>query len=45
MAALLNVYVDGCGGLATDASRLMQAIAEEGERWSMGVWSSTRVER
>ena len=44
-AELLNVAVDTCGGMATDASRLVQAIGEDGERWSMGTWSSASIER
>ena len=35
-AELLNVSVDTCGGLASDAVKLVRAIAEEGERWSAG---------
>ena len=41
-AELMNVSVDACGGLASDAFRLVQAIGEEGERWSMGTWSKGR---
>ena len=37
--------VDTCGGLASNAFRLMRAIAEEGKRWSAGTWSSARIER
>ena len=34
-AELMNASVDTCGGLASDTSRLVAAIGEEGERWSM----------
>ena len=44
-AELMNVSVDACGGLASDAFRLVQAIGEEGERWSMGTWSKGAIER
>ena len=44
-AELLNVSIDACGGLASDAGRLVQAIAEEGETWSAGTWSSSAIER
>ena len=44
-AELLNVSVDTCGGLASEAVGLVRAIAEEGERWSAGTWSSTVIER
>ena len=44
-AELMNVCVETCGGLATDAVRLVRAIAEEGERWSMGGLSSGSIER
>jgi hypothetical protein len=44
-AELLNVSIDACGGLASDAGRLVQAIAEEGETWSAGTWSSNAIER
>ena len=37
--------VDTCGGLASDAVKLVRAIAEEGERWSAGTWSSANIER
>ena len=35
-AELLNVSADTCGGLASDAIKLVQAIGEEGERWNAG---------
>lgn len=44
-AELLNMSVDACGGMADDAARLVQVIGEEGERWSMGTWSSGSIER
>ena len=44
-AELLNVSVDACGALASDAARQVEAIGEEGERWSAGTWSSRTVER
>jgi hypothetical protein len=44
-AELLNVSVDTCGGLASDAVQLVRAIAEEGERWSAGTWTNARIER
>ena len=44
-AELLNVSVDACGGLASDAVLLVEAIGEEGERWSMGAWKRESVER
>jgi hypothetical protein len=44
-AELLNVSIDACGGLASDAVKLVQAIAEEGERWSAGTWSSATIKR
>jgi hypothetical protein len=44
-AELLNVSVDACGGLASDAVLLAEAIGEEGERWSMGTWKSGSIER
>ena len=37
--------VDSCGGLASDASELVRAIGEEGERWSLGTWNSGSIER
>ena len=44
-AELLNVCVDSCGGMASEAARLIQAIGEEGERWSVGTWTSNSIER
>ena len=44
-AELLNVSVDACGGLASDAALLVEAIGEEGERWTMGTWKSDSIER
>jgi hypothetical protein len=44
-AELLNVSVDSCGGMATDATRLIEAISEEGERFSMGTWTSGEIAR
>ena len=38
-AELLNVSLDSCGGMAADAVSLVAAIAEEGEKWSMGTWN------
>ena len=35
-AELLNVSLDTYGGVADGASRSVEAIGEEGERWSMG---------
>ena len=44
-AELLNMCVDSCGGLASDAFELVRAIGEEGERWSLGTWNSGSIER
>ena len=44
-AELLNVSMDACGGMADGTSRLVEAIGEEGERWSMGTWKSGDIER
>ena len=44
-AELLNVCVEACGGMASDAVRLVQAIGEEGARWSQGTWKSADIER
>ena len=44
-AELLNVCVDACGGLASDASKLVRAIGDEGEKWSAGTWSSDDIQR
>ncbi len=37
--------VDACGGMASDALRLVRVIGEEGERWTAGMWSSGSIER
>ena len=42
-AELLNVSVDACGGMAVDTSRLVEAVGEEGESWSMGTWSGASI--
>ena len=44
-AELLNVSLDTCGGMADGASRLVEDIGEEGERWSMGTWDRGGIER
>ena len=44
-AELLNVSLDTCGGMADGTSRLVEAIGEEGERWSMGTWDRGSIER
>jgi hypothetical protein len=44
-AELLNMSVDSCGGMASDAVRLGEAIAVEGERLSAGTWSSGEINR
>ena len=44
-AELINCSVDACGGLGNGALRLAHAIGEEGERWSVGTWHSTLIER
>ena len=44
-AELMNFSVDACGGMAGDASRLVRAIGEEGERWCAGTWTSATIER
>ena len=44
-AELLNVSLDSCGGMAEDAVLLVEAVAEEGERWSMGTWNSGEIKR
>ena len=44
-AELLNVSVDACGGMASDAWQLVHAIREEVEKWSAGTWSSGAIER
>jgi hypothetical protein len=42
-AELLNVSVDTSGGMASEALRLIQAVSEEGERWSAGTWTSAAI--
>ena len=42
---LLNLAVDSCGGMAPGASRLIEAIAEEGARWSAGTWTEKGIQR
>ena len=37
-AQLLTVSIDTCGGMASDAVRLVEAIADEGRRFSLGTW-------
>ena len=37
--------LDACGGMADDAARLVEAIGEEGERWSAGTWTCASIER
>ena len=44
-AELMNFSVDACGGMASDAERLVRAISEEGERWSAGTWTYGSVKR
>ena len=44
-AEMLNLSLETCGGMASDAVRLVKAIGEEGERWSAGTWSSGHIER
>ena len=44
-AELLNVSVDTCGGLASEAVQLVRTIGEEGERWTAGTWTRARIER
>ena len=44
-AELLNLSVDTCGGMASHAVKLVEAIGEEGERWSAGTWSSGHIKR
>ena len=44
-AEMLNVSLDTCGGMASDAVQLVEAIGEEGERWSMGTWKSGDIKR
>jgi hypothetical protein len=33
------------GGLASDAIKLIQAIDEKGQNWSVGTWTRARIER
>ena len=42
---LINLCVDACGGMASEATRLVQVIGEEGERWSAGTWSAVSIQR
>ena len=42
---MLNLSLETCGGMASDAVRLVKAIGEEGDRWSAGTWSSGQIER
>ena len=44
-AELLNLSVDTFGGVASHAVKLVEAIGEEGERWSAGTWSSGHIRR
>ena len=44
-AELLNLAVDSCGGMAIGASKLIEAIGDEGARWSAGTWTATAIER
>ena len=44
-AELLNLCVDACGGMASEATRLVRVIGEEGERWSAGTWSAVSIQR
>ena len=44
-AELLNLSVDTCGGVASDAVRLIEAIGEEGELWSAGTWNDSHIKR
>ena len=44
-AELLNLAVDSCGGMAMGASKLIEAIGEEGARWSAGTWTASGIER
>ena len=44
-AELLNVVVDTSGGMTADALRLIQAVGEEGEKWSAGTWTSAAIRR
>ena len=44
-AELLNVAIDTSGSLAQGAMRLVEAIGEEGARWSAGTWTSAAIKR
>ena len=44
-AEMLHLSLDACGGMATDAVRLVRAIGEEGEVCSAGIWSRSLIER
>lgn len=44
-AELLNLAVDSCGGMARGAWGLIEAIAEEGARWSAGTWTQSGIQR
>ncbi|MCJ1296814.1 hypothetical protein MMC34_008381 [Xylographa carneopallida] len=44
-AELLNVVVDTGGGMTGAALKLVDAVGEEGERWSAGTWSSAAITR
>jgi hypothetical protein len=44
-AELMNISVDTCGGLASGALLLAQAVGEEGESWSAGTWTSGSIQR
>ena len=43
-AELLNICLDSCDGMTSEATELIQAIGEEGERWSVGTWKSSSIE-
>ena len=42
---MLNLSLETCGGMASDAVRLVKAIGKNRERWSAGTWNSGQVER
>jgi hypothetical protein len=44
-AELLNVAIETSGSLASGAMRLVEAIGEEGARWSAGTWTSGAIKR
>ena len=44
-AELLNVAIETSGSLAQGAMRLVEAIGEEGARWSAGTWTSAAITR